>query len=72
MDVLYLPVLRLHRFGSDVMPLVLILRLYLLGYAIELVQVLLPVLLLLLFFIHAITSGLVCTGPGNLSPYIPS
>ena len=61
-DVLYLPVLRFHRFRSDVVALILILRLHLLSYAIKFVQVLLSVLLLLLFLVHAITSGIVCAG----------
>lgn len=60
MDVLNLPVLRLHRFRSDVVGLVLILRLCLLRYVVEFIQILLPVLLLLMLFVHAITSGIVC------------
>ena len=63
-DVLNLPVLRLNRFGSDVVSLIL--RLYLLSYTIELVQVLLSVLLFLLLFVHAITSGIVCAGTPKL------
>ena len=59
-DVLNLPVLRFHRFRSDVVSLILILRLHFLSYTIELVQTLLFVLLLLLLFVHAITSGIVC------------
>lgn len=65
-DVLNLPVLRLHRLRSDVVGLVLILWLHLLSYAIELVQVLLPVLLFLLFLVHAITSGIVCAEVRNV------
>lgn len=65
-DVLNLPVLRLYRFRSDVVCLVLILRLRLLSYIIELIQVLLPVLLLLLLLVHAITSGIVCVEAGNV------
>ena len=65
-DVLNLPVLRLYRFRSDVVCLVLILRLRLLSYIIELIQVLLPVLLLLLLLVHAITSGIVCVTAGNV------
>ena len=49
-DVLNLPILQLHHFRSDVVSLILILRLHLLSYTIEFVQILLPVLLLLLFF----------------------
>lgn len=59
-DVLYLPVLRLDRLRPDVVLLVLVLRFRLLCYAVKFVQALLPVLLLLLFFIHAITSWIVC------------
>lgn len=44
-----------------------VLRLYLLSYTVELVRVLLPVLLLLLLFVHAITSGIVCTVSRNNS-----
>ena len=66
MGALYLPVLRFHRFRSDVVPLILILWLYFLSYAIELVQVLLPVLLLLVLFVHAITSGIVCAASRNI------
>lgn len=62
-----MPVLRFHCFRSDVVTLILIFRLHLLSYAIELVQVPLPVLLLLLFFVHAITSGIVCTVSRNNS-----
>ena len=65
-DVLCLPVLRFNGFRSDVVPLVLILRLHLLSYTIELIQVLLHVLLLLLLLVHAITSGIVCVGAGNI------
>ena len=65
-DVLNLPVLRFHRFRSDVVSLVLILRPRLLSYAVELIQILLPVLLLLLLFVHAITSRIVCVGSGNI------
>ena len=64
-----MPVLRLHCFRSDVMILILILRFHLLSYAVELVQVLLPVLLLLLFFIHAITSGIVCAASRDNNLY---
>ena len=60
-DVLNLPILRLHRFRSDVVSLILILWFRLLSYAIKFVQILLPVLLFLLFLAHAITSGIVCT-----------
>ena len=42
------------------MLLVLILRLYLLGHTVVLIQILLPVLFLLLLFIHTITPELVC------------
>ena len=65
-DVLNLPVFRLYRFRSDIVTLILILRFHFLSYAIELVQVLLPVLLLLLLLVHAITSGIVCAGAGNV------
>ena len=65
-DVLNLPVLRLDRFRSDVVSLILIFWFPLFSYAIEFVQVLLPVLLLLLLFIHAITSGIVCTGAKHI------
>ena len=64
-DVLNLPILQLHHFRSDVVSLILILRLHLLSYTIEFVQILLPVLLLLLFFVHAIISGIVCTEQKN-------
>lgn len=47
-----MPVLRFHRLGPDIVRLVLILWFYLLCYAVEFVQALLPVLLLLLFLIH--------------------
>lgn len=53
------------------MSLILILRLHLLSYAVELVQVLLPVLLFLLLLVHAITSGVVCAGSENISPVNP-
>lgn len=53
------------------MSLILILRLRLLSYAVELVQVLLPVLLFLLLLVHAITSGVVCAGAENISPVNP-
>ena len=59
-DALHLSVLRLHRFRPDIVCLVLILRFYLFRYAVELIQVLLSVFLLLLLFVHTITSGIVC------------
>ena len=65
-DVLNLPVLRFHRFRSDVVDLILIFRLHLLSYTIEFIQVILPILLLLLLFVHAITSRIVCVGSGNI------
>ena len=66
MDALNLSVLRLYRFRSDVVTLVLVLRLCILCYVVEFVQVLLPVLLLLLLLVHAITSGIVCVTAGNV------
>ena len=48
------------------MALILILRLCLLRYVVKFIQILLPVLLLLLLFVHAITSGIVCAGAGNV------
>ena len=54
-----MPVFRLHCIRSDIVALILILRLHLLSYTVELVQALLPVLLLLALFVHAITSGIV-------------
>lgn len=64
-----MPVLRFHRFRSDVVSLILILRLYFLSYTIELVQTLLFVLLLPLLFVHAITSGIVCAASRNNNLY---
>ena len=51
--------------------MVLILWLHFLSYAVELVQVILPILLLLLLFIHTITSEIVCTGNGKIYRKIP-
>ena len=58
--VLYLSQFHVYCFFSCVMLLVLILRLYLLGHTVVLIQILLPVLFLLLLFIHTITPELVC------------
>ena len=66
-----MPVLRLYRFRSDVVALILILRLCLLRYVVEFVQILLPVLLLLLLLAHAITSGIVCAEVGNVCKKAP-
>ena len=65
-DVLNLSVFRFHRFRSDVVSLILIFRLCLLRNAVEFVLVFLSVLPLLLFFVHAITSEIVCTGQVNV------
>ena len=61
-----LPVLRLHRFRTDVMSLILIFRLCLLRNAVEFVLVFLSVLLLLLLLVHAITSGIACAETANV------
>ena len=60
MDALHLSHLHINCLFPDIVMLILILRLYLLGHTVVLVQILLPVLFLLLLFIHTITPELVC------------
>ena len=50
---------RLHSFGTHIMCLVLVFRLYLLCYAVEFFIAFLLVIFFLFFFIHFITSGIV-------------
>ena len=56
---LHLSDFRLHRFGTHIMCLVLVFRLYLLCYAVEFFIAFLLVIFFLFFFIHFITSGIV-------------
>lgn len=62
-----LSVFGLHRFGSDIVRLVLVFGRYLLGYAVEFVVVFLLVYFFLLFSIHRITSWL--SMGGNVGKY---
>lgn len=60
LDVLHLPSFYIYGFLTNVVMLVLILRLYLLGNAVEFFIAFLSVQLLLVLLIHFLTSDIVC------------